>query len=310
MDNEIDITDFSCKKCDYTCSNKHDFGKHLTTRKHIGDNTDNKKYRREAGSYSCVDCGNIYKYQSGLCKHRKVCNVGDKRISETIVKQKTTTHEELNAFKEIIIGLIKSNSELQRQSYEVQNETNKQSQEFQRQLLEICKNGTQNTNCNNKVFNINVFLNEQCKDAINFSDFVKSISVSREELTNTGQVGFVDGVSKILLDNLKQLSVNERPIHCTDVKRETMYIKDDNKWNKEENDDKMREAINMVTRQSMKTLYEWKETNPDYKDGDSEFSRQCIGMQLHSAAGANRDTFFPKVMKAVAKEVTVDKTLV
>ena len=153
-------------------------------------------------------------------------------------------------------------------------------------------------------------MNDTCKDAINFSDFIKSLAVTREELENTGNVGFVDGVSKILLDTLKQLGVNERPIHCTDVKRETMYIKDDNKWNKEDDDTKLRDAISMVTRQSMKTLGEWKETNPDYKDGNSDFSNQCISMQMNSAAGMNRDVYYQKVITALAKETIVDKSII
>ena len=164
-----------------------------------------------------------------------------------------------------------------------------------------------NTNNNNK-FNINVFLNEQCKDAINFADFVKSIEVSQTDLHNTGQLGFVDGISKIILDNLKQLSINERPIHCTDIKRETMYIKDEDKWNKEEDDTKLHGAIQTVSRKSMKTLIEWKQVNPDYEDGDSEFSQECLSMQRHSVAGDEREVYYPKVARLVAKEVIVDKT--
>jgi len=206
--------------------------------------------------------------------------------------------------------LMKNNNELQQQSFNFQ----KQSQEFQNQLLEIYKGGNTvitnntvtNTN-NNQKFNINVFLNEQCKDAINFSDFIKNIEVSREDLENNAQLGFVNGISKIIIDNLKQLRVNERPIHCTDLKRETMYIKDDDKWTKEEDYGKLNSAIQTITRKSVVTLLKWKDENPDYQDNDSEFSSRCIVIQQQSMAGYDRDTYYPKVIKAIAKEVVVDK---
>jgi hypothetical protein len=188
----------------------------------------------------------------------------------------------------------------------------KNSTDVQKQVLELCKAGTTNNTINGNVnntqkFNINVFLNEQCKDAINFSDFIKNIEVSREDLENNAQLGFVDGVSKILIDSLKQLDRSERPIHCTDVKRETMYIKDDDKWNKEEDSSKLNKAIQEVTRKSMGTLMNWKEENPDYKDRDSEFSSRCIVIQQQSMAAHNRETYYPKVVKAVAREVVVEK---
>jgi hypothetical protein len=150
-----------------------------------------------------------------------------------------------------------------------------------------------------------MYLNEQCKNAINFSDFIKNIEVSREDLENNAQLGFVNGVSKILIDSLKQLDKTERPIHCTDVKRETMYIKDEDKWNKEEDSSKLNKAIQEVTRKSMGTLMNWKEENPDYKDRDSEFSNRCIVIQQQSMAAHNRETYYPKVVKAIAKEVTI-----
>jgi hypothetical protein len=212
--------------------------------------------------------------------------------------------------------LMRNNNELKQQSYNFQKQTqelHKQSTDFQQQLLDIYKNGSNTVVTNNSVtnnnqkFNINVFLTEQCKDAINFSDFIKSIEVSREDLENNAQLGFVDGVSKILIDHLKQMSVNERPIHCTDIKRETMYIKDEDKWTREEDSTKINRAIQEVTRKSMISLLDWKDKNPDYKDRDSEFSSRCIVIQQQSMAAHNRDTYFPKVAKLVAKEVTVDK---
>jgi hypothetical protein len=182
--------------------------------------------------------------------------------------------------------------------------------EHTNKVLDTVKSSNANTTIttnNNQKFNINVFLNEQCKDAMNLSDFIKNITVSREDLENNAQLGFVDGVSKILIESLKQLDQTERPIHCTDIKRETMYIKDEDKWTREEDSTKINRAIQEVTRKSMISLLDWKEENPDYKDRDSAFSERCIVIQQQSMAAHNRDTYFPKVAKLVAKEVMVDK---
>jgi hypothetical protein len=173
----------------------------------------------------------------------------------------------------------------------------------------VTTNNTINGNVNNQTnkFNINVFLNEHCKDAMNLSDFIKNIEVSREDLENNAQLGFVGGISKIFLDNLRQLSINERPIHCTDVKRETMYIKDDDKWTKETGPAKLNLVIQTITQKSTRTLLDWKAENPDYRDHDSEFSTRCIVIQRNSMAGHDRDTYYPKVIHAIARETVVNK---
>ena len=174
--------------------------------------------------------------------------------------------------------------------------------------LECCKQtGTTINNNDNKSFNINVFLNEKCKDAINFTDFIKNIEVSREDLENNAQLGFVSGISKIFLDNLKQLGVNERPFHCTDTKRETMYIKDEDKWTKEADDSKLQKAIQTVSYKSMGKLMEWKQENPEYQDVNSEFSKKCLDIHKHTLAGSDREVYYPKVIHALAKETMVDK---
>ena len=196
--------------------------------------------------------------------------------------------------------MVNQNAELQKQNTELVNKA-----------LELCKPGVTTINNNikndNKSFNINIFLNEQCKDAINFSDFVKNIEISREDLENTAQLGFVSGVSKILMDKLKQLGINERPIHCTDTKRETMYIKEENKWTKESDDSKLQKAIQTVSCKSMQTLQQWKQENPDYQDMDSAFSVRTLDMTKHSIAGYNREVYYPKVIHVLARETMVNK---
>ena len=290
-----------CEICDYTCGKSSDMSKHILTRKHKNRTNIEPKLSQ---TFSCKRCGKEYCARNSLWYHERKCG--------NEIKCEKTEPIEPNPYVNIIDRLLTDNQELRNFIIEQSKTTNETMNKVIEHNVDVvnkvleCRGTTNNIQNNNK-FNINVFLNEQCKDAINFSDFIKNIEISRADLANTGQLGFVDGISKILLDNLKQLSVSERPIHCTDMKRETMYIKDDDKWNKEEDDSKLRNAIQTVSRKSMRTLIDWKEVNPDYKDGDSEFSIQCLSMQRHSVAGDDRDVCFPKVARLVAKEVTVDK---
>jgi hypothetical protein len=299
---------FTCEPCNYECNNKKDYKKHLLTNKHcnILNATENK-------AYICDNCNKPYKYNSGLWKHKKDCKpkANEDLNYMDIIKQLLTNNNELKNF------IIEQSQEHKKETVDILNRVIEQANDHKKDTVEIInkvientKSNTTNnttTNSHNKAFNINVFLNETCKDAINFSDFIKNLEVSREDLENNAQLGFVGGVSKILIDSLKQLDKTERPIHCTDLKRETMYIKDEDKWNKEEDSSKINRAIQEVTRKSMGTLMTWKEENPDYKDRDSAFSDRCIVIQQQSMAGYDRDTYYPKVIKAIAKEIVVDK---
>jgi len=280
---------YVCEKCNYGCYNKTNFEKHLGTRKH---KVDNQKLSKVLSKFDCKNCGNSYKYQSGLCKHVKSCQIKP----EPQPQQQSVS--DITALTNLMMEFIKNSTDVQKQ------------------VLELCKAGTTNNNTingnvtnNNQTnkFNINLFLNEQCKDAMNLSDFINSIDVSREDLENNAQLGFVGGISKIFLDNLRQLSINKRPIHCTDLKRETMYIKDDDKWTKETGHAKLNTVIQRISQKSTRTLLDWKKVNPDYQDHDSAFSNRCIVIQQQSMAGYDRDTYYPKVIRAVAKEVMVDK---
>jgi hypothetical protein len=277
--------------------------KHELTRKH--QNRTNRTQNVAESKLMCEYCNKEYKARNSLWYHERKCKV--ERQNEKPLEP------EKSPYLEIINKLLSDNTELKnfiieqsKSTIDTMNKVIEQNADIMNKALETSKTTVINQN-NNQKFNINVFLNEQCKNAINFSDFIKNIEVSREDLENNAQLGFVDGVSKILIESLKQLDRSERPIHCTDVKRETMYIKDDNKWNKEEDSTKLNRAIQEVTRKSMISLLDWKEENPDYKDRDSAFSERCIVIQQQSMAAHNRDTYFPKVIKALAKEVVVDK---
>ena len=292
---------FECNVCSFVCSKQSAYHVHMNTRKHAG--------RVKNNTTPLIECDELPKNDDmgqnvseiGLADFTRPEHLG-------IIKQLLTQNNELKNF------IIDQAQEHKRETADILNRVIEQANEHKKETFEImnkvldtAKPSIANTinNNNNQKFNINVFLNEQCKDAMNFSDFVKNLVVSREDLENNAQLGFVNGVSKILIDSLKQLSKTERPIHCTDVKRETMYIKDEDKWTREEDSIKINKAIQEVTRKSMISLLDWKGENPDYKDRDSEFSERCIVIQQQSMAAHNRDTYFPKVAKLVAKEVAI-----
>ena len=290
--------DFFCEKCDYTCRDSSNWAKHLTTNKHLG------KVKVSKELLTCDLCDYTCCKQSIMNKHMN---------TEKHKMKEAATQKPAPDYATIITQLLSQNNELKNFIIEQVNDHKKETAEIMNKVIETVKTSntnnitanTINNNNNNQKFNINVFLNEQCKDAMNFSDFIKNIDVSREDLENNAQLGFVGGISKIILDNLRQLSKTERPIHCTDLKRETMYIKDDDKWTKETSSAKLNTAIQTITQKSTRTLLDWKKVNPDYSDHDSEFSNKCIVIQRNSMAGYDRDTYYPKVIKAIAKEVVV-----
>jgi hypothetical protein len=253
-------------------------------------------------SFVCKKCDKSYKARNSLWYHENKCSL------------KPVVTEKINA--DLIERILDDRQRILDDNAELRNfiiEQSKMTTETVNKALDLCKpinnNTTINqTNNNNQRFNINLFLNEQCKDAINFSDFVKNIQISYEDLENNAQLGFVHGISKIFLDNLKQLDVTERPIHCTDVKRETMYIKDENTWTKQPDDEKLQKAIQTVSYRSMGKLAEWKQENPDYKDCNSEFSQKCLDIQRQTLAGSERGVYYPKVIHALARETIVRGT--
>ena len=249
------------------------------------DNMDNENAQNastKTKNFHCK-CGRSYLYSSGLSKHKSKCEANN-------------TVEESKIDASLVKELIQQNRELQNQ------------------LITMIDSKPDNIVINNQVnnpqLNINMFLNESCKNAINFTDFINGIEVSQEDLEHNAQLGFVNGISKIFMDNLKQLTLYERPIHCTDVKREVMYIKDNDQWNKD-NDavkEKVNQGIQEVSRKSISSLMYWKNENPDYENIDSDFSNKCITIQQQSIAGSKKDIYYPKIIHKIAKEsVIIDK---
>jgi len=285
--NAENTEEFSCKECDFTCCKLSDWTRHTMTRKHQNRTILNEKTPKSAAaSYACKKCNKEYKARNSLWYHENKCTV-QPGIESVVMNQI------ISELRNIIVEQSRTIDKVMEQNAEIIAKSDR-----------IVNNNT--INSNNK-FNINLFLNEQCKDAFNFTDFVKNIEISYQDLENNAQLGFVQGISKIFMDNLKQLGINERPLHCTDVKRETMYIKDEDKWNKEPDDSKLQKAIQTVSYKSMGKLMEWKQENPDYQDADSEFSKRCLDIQRQSLAGSERETYYPKVIHILAKETMVEK---
>ena len=307
---------YACTNCEYICNKKSLWSKHILTTKH-------KKLSSKTlpVGYVCEICSKNYSCYSSLWSHKQKCKqITNENLDlrNFIVEQTklyaANVNEENKELRNFIAEQSKQHvaiiAEQSKQHVAIINEIVEKNAENMSKIIETCKpinNNTTINNNNNQRFNINVFLNEQCKDAINFSDFVKNIQISYEDLENNAQLGFVNGISKIFMDNLKQLDVNERPIHCTDVKRETMYIKDDNTWTKQADDEKLQKAIQTVSYRSMGKLAEWKQENPEYKDCNSEFSQKCLDIQRQTLAGSERGVYYPKVIHALARETIVEK---
>ena len=289
---------FSCVLCDYfTCKNA-DFKKHLLTLKHQKRENETLLKQNEtnlspnvANKYSCLLCGLIFNSRTTLWRHKKQCN------AETNDKRNYVNDSRTTSDKELILMLVKQNTE----------------------LMEILKNGTNhttnmntNTNCmnNNKTFNLQFFLNETCKDAMNINDFVESVKVQLCDLERMGEVGYIEGLSNIITTNLKCLDVTERPVHCTDKKRETIYIKDNDKWEKEDDKKtKFRKAIKQIASKNYKLLPAYREKYPgcqyaESKHGD-KYNKMMI--EVYGGMGENEMEKENKIIHNVSKDILISK---
>jgi hypothetical protein len=289
---------FICEKCDFKCSKQSNWNKHIMTSKHQTIQNHTKIIQKNAKTYDCI-CGKSYGYSSNYYTHRKKCFVVD-------------TKQDDNALITLVTEVVKSNNEIQKQNIELQ----KQNQEMQKQILEVCKNGIVNNsvthvNSHNKTFNLQVFLNEDCKDAMNITDFVNSINLQLSDLEHVGKVGYVEGISNIIIKNLKALDVTKRPVHCTDPKRETIYIKDGDVWEKDEDDNKkLRKMIKSVAFRNCKNTRLFKEKYPDCMKSESRYSDMYnkIIIEVMGGTSATNDIENQnKIMRKIAKEMTIDK---
>ena len=253
---------FECKNCDFKTFNKYNYNKHILTLKHKNLLNSDKKMQKMQDdeittflNYEC-ECGKKYKYRQGLSYHKKKCGLLNNTSLITIED------------KQEILELKEDNKELKNMIKELVKENAKHQLQITELIPKIGNNNNNNTINNNQKFNINVCLNEKCKDAINMTDFIKSIQVSIEQLDFTKNNGLANGLSKTIMDNMNKLSVFERPLHCTDVKRETLYIKDENEWIKDASKEKIKKAINKASGKNYNALQDWKNENPDFMTND------------------------------------------
>ena len=317
---------YTCEPCHFSCQYQSDWDRHLRARRHnsiklneysmiLGEKNESLETmvseKKEDSpqchhNYVCKNCSKHFKTYNSLWYHTnkskiKCVPLGNNHTNESNQTNSIVAkHIDKNIMIDTFTMLIQQNQEFKQMMFEQNNK-----------IMEISKsnmisNTTINGNINNK-FNINVFLNEQCKDAMNLMDFVKNIQITNADIENNGQLGFVGGISKIFLDNLKQLSIFERPIHCTDVKRETMYIKSDDKWQKEEDKTKLQKAITEISRKSVAKINQWKTETPEYDNMDSPEFMRGITMSNNSMAGHNRENYADKIIRILAKETMVDK---
>ena len=286
---------YCCKICDFNTCKLTDYNRHSMTKKHIRNKMSkhgNKKL--ENPSHTCQNCGKEYNDRSGLWRHKKVCIKNDEKIVS-----KSTSNDKND---KLIDFLMKENKEIKEL------------------ILEIVKNGTHNTtnntnttntnttnthtNSHNKAFNLNFFLNETCKNAMNITDFVDSIKLQLSDLMEVGELGYVEGISKIIVKNLNNLDETERPVHCTDKKRETMYVKDQGEWNKEDdNKTNLRKAITKVADKNIRLLPQFREKYPEYKNAYSKVSDKYDKMVVEVMT-VDQDKN-EKIIKNISKVTTI-----
>lgn len=300
---------FYCEKCDYYACTKQHFEYHKLTLKHKTvekclksvENKQNENTCQNKKIFKCSECDKIFQYRSGLSRHKKTCKksqyndydsddenyIDDKCDLKTIVLHMLKKDEQMNSF---II-------------------------EQSKQMLQLAQNiGNNNNNysnySHNKTFNLQVFLNETCKDAMNIMDFVNSIQLDLNDLERVGKLGYVDGISDIIIKNLKALDITKRPVHCTDSKREVLYVKDDEKWEKEDEEkNKMKKVVRYVAHKNIKLIPEFKEKHPDCSLSHSKTSDQYNKIIIESMGGPgnHENENNEKIIKKIAKEVTINK---
>jgi hypothetical protein len=308
MDNFLkpkNATKFKCEYCNFNCCKLSDWNRHILRPKHKNNEkwyflpiNDKPKTQKTPENKFICNCGKIYQHQSGLSRHKKKCKDDDNQNMLYIDANTQLTPE-------LVLKLIEQNKELQ-QTLIDQNKT----------IIELAQKAgsynTTNTNCGNKTFNLQVFLNETCKDAINMTDFVNQIQVSLSELEDTGKLGYAEGISKVFIKNLNEIDYTERPIHCSDSKRETIYIKDHNQWIKDdENKTSLTKAIKQVANKNMKQITEWQKAHPNFNDPESKDNDKYMNIILNSMSGSTKEESeknYEKIAKNIAKEVVINKT--
>jgi hypothetical protein len=286
---------FYCESCDYRTSKKSSYDTHILSARHKKSTFINQNQPEFCqilpSNFTCENCNKEYKDKSGLWRHNKKCNQIQKLNKSPEISQ------------ELILTIIKQNSDLQQTIIEQNKTINEMSKNIQ------TTNSHNTNNSHNKTFNLQFFLNETCKNAMNITDFVDSIKLQLSDLIKVGEIGYVEGLSNIITKNLNALDVTQRPVHCTDKKREVLYVKDENKWEKEDEDkNKIRKVIKRVMIKNQRLLPEYKEKYPDYNKASSKISDQYNTIIIESMGGRGDNDFEKenKIIKNITKVTTID----
>jgi hypothetical protein len=271
---------YICLICDTKTNNKKDYNKHLLTTKH----TNRTIWNTTTNKYVCKQCNKTYKARNSLWYHEKKCFTT------------TNTNEDIKSLTTMVVELMKSNTDLQKQ------------------MLEVCKNSNNNiilsnSNNNNKTFNLQLFLNEQCKDAMNIMEFVDTFQLQFSDLENVGKLGYVEGISEIIIKKLNEMDIYKRPIHCSDAKRDTLFIKDNNVWSKETgNHDKLRLAIRYITKKNTDMLNPWCESHPESMNSENYLNDIYLNIVIQAMGGKGGiEENENKIIRKIAKMVLIDK---
>ena len=290
---------FICELCDYICYKQSEINKHNITNKHIANTIGDKEISNK--TFTCGFCNKVYNSRNGLWKHKKNCNEKKEVLPENVVVQDSSNNDiiqvllkENSDFKNMLMDMMKSNTDLQKQ------------------MLDVCQkiqpSNITNINAtdNSKNFNLQVFLNEKCKDAMNLDDFANSIQLKLSDLIRVGEEGYVPGMSKVIIEWLGGLEVGDRPIHCTDEKREAIQVKIADKWEKEAiTSEKLMNAVRIVEKKQFDMITTFRETYPECMNSESHHNDMLI--KLFQNLSNSREPEFIKVMKRVAKSVVIDK---
>ena len=313
---------FLCENCHFKCSKQNEYKRHLETNKHKRVTESNKKTpNKEYKPFSCV-CGNSYKYRPGLAKHKHTCIVINTPVTNSVLKESihdTTNHVNMSSENndnddgnieltcipkysnftkdDLLLKLIKDNDEMMK--------IIKGQQEQINSIIPKIGNTTNNNTTNN--FNLNVFLNEQCKDALNISDFIDSLKITLEDLLFSKSNGISRGITDVMIKGLKELDIHKRPIHCTDIKRDIMYIKDEDKWLKDENHDMMKNTIVKIADKERTALQQWAIDNPDWMETERKQIEYLTMMRSICEPIENYNNYERKIIKNLGKEILIDK---
>ena len=286
---------YNCEKCDFNTNNKNDYRRHTRTAKHQINNGLLKKTQ----NYSCEYCDKSFNDRSGLWRHNQKCNSNNIQDAND-----NEDKSEIHMLSNTIVELVKQNNEFKQLLIE-------QNQKMAEMVGSMGSNNTINSNntMNNK-FNITMFLNEKCKNAMSLTDFVKSINLTVQDFIETGENGFINGISNIIIKRINNMDLHDRPVHCTDLKRETVYVKDDHKWEKDANKEKLRKAVKRVAYKNDRMRSVWYNETPDVDVLGTENCEKFLKYSQSALGGCGKEEtklFEDKVIKNVLKEVTINK---